>query len=1174
MTDILKQINLLESQDSRVSDDARQALSLQINLGNGIYQLVYYYGKTHSDRALDLLCKIREPHDKTFLDSLLDTIREKRIMATLDLLGQIVQTAPSWTPKIALHPVFKAILQYGVNTKELEECIGVLLFATALLPHCCSFPLDVLNALFHTFIESCQIYRNKWLMLDDQKSGENWDRADVAHIAFAIREMFHAIYGIYPTNFISYLRNHFVDKAGGAKRRDVATYVLCPLLAGVRLHPNLILVGKDKELSKERWHQREPHDFLDDCRRNVIGKIPVQIVNDGFDVCSDPGSPPEPHDTLPQLFSSNTSISNGWPNEDSQNDLLNALNTPIGSSRNASPQRRSAGDEDWGTIVITNEEKRRRSVDGGGIRSIRNSIGSFFKRDRGSDMNSIVSSPHRVVEYVADISEDQNMDEAEEAEEALVFLTQSGEQCSGDNIRQGWSTADMAGIVTLDAFMTRSPLEKIPPIADRNDHMNDGLRIAQAAQAAVLASRRDRCAANPDTDDSVVRSRSASFLFDSPHVDDRDRSNAQEREKHNDSDCAPNNENTEGVRNRFSIGSFFSKLNSVVDFLPVLHGFMLIVHTFLQAKICHVRVTSCPNVTGENRAPIGLVRAEITTKASQTNLLERFPYLRLIQNPGKEHYAEIEANLESGHELRRATYMEKSRDFHQCLKELGLADRLPGRIYDDMSHITEGLPMEKQVTEAELEQLKENLHAMSCERKELISALSGLRRSLDMEKRNRAAAEGEMLDKMKELEAECYCLSSKLYEATSQRESAYSEAKQWKSQIDQCRRRADDAEEQTRILRLQLGTLETKIQELKKAQSVNQQLRDHIRMVYTLVCFAGLVILKTFLKLESRCEEERCMRLRNRNVKRERLKHDLEQLEAQLIEERIAAEEFKTRASEWEHVCKTESMRSTELKGLLDRATNEIASQQWVSLQLLREQKDAAEQKFLSLQAVVRRQEEHIFDLYRRLEELEDNLKRSQNGISNSSEQLPTTHVPSEIRSFDSSLSDIYVPRDVLCGTSPAEHRSSIIVIVKVVEKILIALLNFMKSIGVLRRFAHVNRITVIGLQFMVIPHNVNMETFFGFREVATSTSALDQRLAVSSSHASLTKSELAEKLTSRKIYYRKVAYGNFLLVDCVFCGVELSCYISGLDNTTTCVMCHVSVPFDIYMVPSLLFLL
>ncbi|RCN32916.1 hypothetical protein ANCCAN_21254 [Ancylostoma caninum] len=82
--------------------------------GNGIYQLVHYYGKTRSNRALDLLCKIREPHDKTFLDALSDTIKEKKVMATLDLLGQIVQTAPSWTPKIALHPVFKAILQHSV----------------------------------------------------------------------------------------------------------------------------------------------------------------------------------------------------------------------------------------------------------------------------------------------------------------------------------------------------------------------------------------------------------------------------------------------------------------------------------------------------------------------------------------------------------------------------------------------------------------------------------------------------------------------------------------------------------------------------------------------------------------------------------------------------------------------------------------------------------------------------------------------------------------------------------------------------------------------------------------------------------------------------------------------------------------------------------------------------
>ncbi|KHJ99751.1 hypothetical protein OESDEN_00260 [Oesophagostomum dentatum] len=112
-----------------------------------------------------------------------------------------------------------------------------------------------------------------------------------------------------------------------------------------------------------------------------------------------------------------------------------------------------------------------------------------------------------------------------------------------------------------------------------------------------------------------------------------------------------------------------------------------------------------------------------------------------------------------------------------------------------------------------------------------------------------------------------------------------------------------------------------------------------------------------------------------------------------------------------------ESVRSAELKGLLDRATN-----------LLREQKDAAEQKFLSLQAVVRKQEEHIFDLYRRLEERDDALRRTRATGSHSShslEHVRPARVTSEIRSYESSLSDVYVPRDVICGLSPNDLRSS-----------------------------------------------------------------------------------------------------------------------------------------------------
>lgn len=41
--------------------------------------------------------------------------------------------------------------------------------------------------------------------------------------------------------------------------------------------------------------------------------------------------------------------------------------------------------------------------------------------------------------------------------------------------------------------------------------------------------------------------------------------------------------------------------------------------------------------------------------------------------------------------------MEASADYHTCLKQLGLADRLPATIYDDMSEQLKGLSAEIQV---------------------------------------------------------------------------------------------------------------------------------------------------------------------------------------------------------------------------------------------------------------------------------------------------------------------------------------------------------------------------------------------------------------------------------------------------------------------------------------------
>lgn len=62
--DLIKQIKLMESLDMQVQEDAKFALSNRIAEGTGIGVLVQYYAKSQSVRALELLCLVREPHDK------------------------------------------------------------------------------------------------------------------------------------------------------------------------------------------------------------------------------------------------------------------------------------------------------------------------------------------------------------------------------------------------------------------------------------------------------------------------------------------------------------------------------------------------------------------------------------------------------------------------------------------------------------------------------------------------------------------------------------------------------------------------------------------------------------------------------------------------------------------------------------------------------------------------------------------------------------------------------------------------------------------------------------------------------------------------------------------------------------------------------------------------------
>lgn len=57
----------------------------------------------------------------------------------------------------------------------------------------------------------------------------------------------------------------------------------------------------------------------------------------------------------------------------------------------------------------------------------------------------------------------------------------------------------------------------------------------------------------------------------------------------------------------------------------------------------------------------------------------------------------LNMELKCEHERTRQNYIEACADYHTCLKQLGIVDRLPAKIYDDMSEQLNGLPLENQV---------------------------------------------------------------------------------------------------------------------------------------------------------------------------------------------------------------------------------------------------------------------------------------------------------------------------------------------------------------------------------------------------------------------------------------------------------------------------------------------
>uniref|UniRef100_A0A673LV46 Hamartin-like n=1 Tax=Sinocyclocheilus rhinocerous TaxID=307959 RepID=A0A673LV46_9TELE len=83
------------------------------------------------------------------------------------------------------------------------------------------------------------------------------------HLHASVYSLFHRLYGMYPCNFVSYLRAHYSMK----ENVDTFEEVVKPMLEYVRIHPELITGTKDYEVDPIRWKRFEPHDIVIECAK-------------------------------------------------------------------------------------------------------------------------------------------------------------------------------------------------------------------------------------------------------------------------------------------------------------------------------------------------------------------------------------------------------------------------------------------------------------------------------------------------------------------------------------------------------------------------------------------------------------------------------------------------------------------------------------------------------------------------------------------------------------------------------------------------------------------------------------------------------------------------------------------------------------------------------------------
>lgn len=128
--------------------------------------------------------------------------QKTEVVQALTLLGHIVRSQPTWLYKLADHGLLQDLFKLLKHEMELVPLISALLVLIVLLPIIPSSMADYLKEMFEIFSRLAAWNCNPGKVVEDQ----------MIHMQVALYALFLRLYGMYPCNFITYLKTQYKDR--------------------------------------------------------------------------------------------------------------------------------------------------------------------------------------------------------------------------------------------------------------------------------------------------------------------------------------------------------------------------------------------------------------------------------------------------------------------------------------------------------------------------------------------------------------------------------------------------------------------------------------------------------------------------------------------------------------------------------------------------------------------------------------------------------------------------------------------------------------------------------------------------------------------------------------------------------------------------------------------------